>query len=61
MGEVTLENSATKQTAAEVDISDFENVSTTITDGRTINDGVYSSSALLFGLGMTHHFGQRRL
>lgn len=57
MGEIDLQNAAAKQTAVEVNVIDQ---STALVDGRSINDGVYSSSALLAGLGMSYHFGQRK-
>lgn len=56
MGEIDLQNSAAKQTAVAVNPLDQ---STSIVDGRTINDGVYSSAALLVGLGMSYHFGMK--
>jgi long-chain fatty acid transport protein len=54
--EVSDSNSA--QIAVEVDLSDLsEGASTEVVDGRIVGDGAYSSSALLFGLGLSYTFG----
>jgi long-subunit fatty acid transport protein len=61
LGSWTIDNSESAQVALELSYDDVQSPpQTSVVDGRTVSDGEYSSSALIFGLGASYRFGAKK-